>query len=173
MIIIGTTPGREEWLSQCLKSITKSVLVLSDFTYELGKINWVFNNTKIDRFMFLQDSVVVKDEKLFDLLYNDKGSIALTNDPSMFGMYMGIYERVHLSKIEIPIPKSKSEAIGYEISWTKNYCQAAKNVRVAFSDFTDSKSKRKETVFGRLNLVIENDFLIKYKGNWGQKSPLD
>ena len=123
--------------------------------------------------MFLQDSVVVKDEKLFDLLYNDKGSIALTNDPSMFGMYMGIYERVHLSKIEIPIPKSKSEAIGYEISWTKNYCQAAKNVRVAFSDFTDSKSKRKETVFGRLNLVIENDFLIKYKGNWGQKSPLD
>lgn len=173
MIVVGTTPGREEWLTQCLKSITKPVLVLSDFTYELGKINWVFNYTKVERFMFLQDSVVVKDEKLFELLYNDKGSIAFTNDPSMFGMFMGVYERSHLGRIDIPVPKSKAESIAYEMSWTKSYCQAAKNVRLAFTDFTDAKSKRKETIFGRLNLVIENDFLIKYKGNWGQKPPLD
>ena len=173
MIVVGTTPVREEWLAQCLKSITKPVLVLSDFTYELGKINWVFNNTKIERFMFLQDSVIVKNEKLFELLDNDKGSIAFTNDPSMYGMYMGVYERVHLAKIDIPVPKSKAESIMYEMSWTGSYCQVAKNVRLAFTDFTDSKSQRKETIFGRPNLVLENDFLIKYKGNWGQKVPLD
>ena len=173
MIVVGTTPGREEWLGQCLRSINFPVLVLSNFTYELGKINWVFHNTNIDRFMFLQDSVVVKDERLFDLVFNDKGSISLSNDPCFYGMFMGVYERQHLAKIDIPIPKSKAESIALELSWTDKYCQAAKNVRLAFTDFKDSNSKRQETIFGRLNLVIENDFLIKYKGNWGQKPPLD
>ena len=168
MIVIATTPSRQEWLKQCLNSISKPVLVLSDFTFELGKINWIFNNTKIDRFMFLQDSIIIKDERIFELLYEDKGSIALTNDPCMYGMYMGIYERKILEKINIPIPKSKAESIQYELTWTEAYCKAAGNVRLAFTDLSDSKAKRKEVVFGRENLVLENDFLIKYKGNWGQ-----
>lgn len=168
MIVVATTPGRQDWLAQCLASINKPVLVISNFTFELGKINWIVENTKIERFMFLQDSVVIKDEKIFELLYNDKGSIALTNDPCMYGMYMGIYERKFLEQIQIPIPKSKAESIQYELTWTETYCRAARNVRLAFTDLTDSKAKRKEVVFGRENLVLENDFLIKYKGNWGQ-----
>jgi hypothetical protein len=169
MIVIATTPGRENWLSQCLASISQPVLVLSDFSFELGKINWVFNNTKIERFMFLQDSVVVKDEKLFELLTHDKGSISLTNDPCIYGMYMGVYEREILKQIEIPIPQNKAQSIAYELSWTDTYCRVAKNVRVAFTDLTDANSKRKQVLFDRENLVLENDFLIKYKGNWGQQ----
>ena len=168
MIVVATTPGRENWLAQCLASISQPVLVLSDFTFELGKINWVFNNTKVDRFMFLQDSVVIKDEKIFELLTQDEGSISLTNDPCIYGMYLGIYERKILNQIDIPIPKSKRESIDYELTWTDSYCRAARNVRVAFTDLADSKSKRKQVLFGRENLVLENDFLIKYKGNWGQ-----
>ena len=92
----------------------------------------------------------------------------MTNDPSVYGMYMGVYEREHLAKIDIPMPESKREAIEFEMSWTAKYCQAAKNVRVAFPDLTDRNATKKEIVFGRENLVLENDFLIKYKGNWGQ-----
>ena len=169
MIVIATTPGREQWLQQSLASIEQPVLVLSDFTFELGKINWIFHNTKIERFMFLQDSVVIKNQSLFDLLLKDKGSIALTNDPCMYGMYLGVYERHILEKIEIPLPKTKAESIAYELTWTDNYCKAARNVRLAFTDFSDSRSKRKQVLFGRENLVLENDFLIKYKGNWGQQ----
>ena len=172
MIVIATTPGRENWLGQCLASITRPVLVLSDFTFELGKINWVFNQTNVERFFFLQDSVVIKNEELFELLH-ERASIALTNDPNVYGMYMGIYEREHLVKIDIPIPKSKRQSIEYELSWTQAYCKAAKNVRVAFPDLTDSNAKRKEVIFGRENLVLENDYLIKYKGNWGQKPAID
>jgi hypothetical protein len=167
LIVIATTPGRENWLAQCLASITQPVLVLSDFTFELGKINWIFNKTNVERFLFLQDSVVIKNEKLFELLY-ERASIALTNDPSVYGMYMGVYEREHLAKIDIPVPQSKREAIEFEMSWTAKYCQAAKNVRVAFPDLNDRNATKKEIVFGRENLVLENDFLIKYKGNWGQ-----
>jgi len=168
MIVIATTPGRENWLQQCLASITRPVLVLSDFTFELGKINWIFNNSKIERFMFLQDSVVIKKQELFELLFEDKGSIALTNDPCMYGMYMGVYERKILSQIDIPMPKNKRESIEFELTWTEAYCKAARNVRLAFTDLADSRSKRKQVLFGRENLVLENDFLIKYKGNWGQ-----
>jgi hypothetical protein len=167
MIVVATTPGRENWLAQCLASIAQPVLVLSDFTFELGKINWIFNNTTIERFFFLQDSVIIKDERLFELL-DEKASIALTNDPSTYGMYMGVYERKHLAKIDIPIPQSKREAIEFEMTWTAKYCQAAKNVRIAFPDLADRNAVKKEIVFGRENLVLENDFLIKYKGNWGQ-----
>ena len=67
MIVVATTPGRENWLKQCLESIERPVMVLSDFTFELGKIKWVFENTKIQRFMFLQDSVVIKNHKIFYL----------------------------------------------------------------------------------------------------------
>jgi hypothetical protein len=172
MIIIGTTPGRENWLAQCLTSINKPVMVLSDFTYELGKIKWIIENTKIEKFMFLQDSVVVKDHKLFELLEED-GSIALSSDPVPYGMYLGVYERKVLNKIDIPIPKNKKEAIDYEISWTQAYCSAAKRVRIAFDNLSDRSATRKEVVFGRENLVLENDYLIKYKGNWGQKPALD
>lgn len=168
MIVIGTTPGRENWLAQCLASITRPVLVLSDFTFELGKFNWLMENTKIDRFMYLADSVVVKDERLFQLL-DEQGSIAFSSDPGIYGMYLGVYERKVLEKIQIPYPKNKKEVIEYELSWTQTYAQAAKNVRIAFDNLTDSKSKRKQVLFGRENLVLENDFLIKYKGHWGQQ----
>jgi hypothetical protein len=168
VIVVATTPGRENWLKQCLESIERPVMVLSDFTFELGKIKWVFENTKIERFMFLQDSVVIKNQKIFELLDDDKGSIALTNDPCMYGMYLGVYERKILQMVDIPLPKLKAESIAFELSWTESYCRAARNVRLAFTDFTDSRAKRKEVLFGRENLVLENEFLIKYKGNWGQ-----
>ena len=167
MIVVGTTPGRENWLAQCLASIKRPVLVLSDFTFELGKFNWIMQNTKIERFMYLADSVVVKDDRLFEML-DEKGSIAFSSDPGIYGMYLGIYERKVLEQIDIPYPKDKKEVIELELSWTQKYAQTAKNVRVAFDNLTDAKSKRKEVLFGRNNLVLENDFLIKYKGHWGQ-----
>jgi hypothetical protein len=167
MIVVGTTPGRENWLKQCLESIQRPVLVLSDHTFELGKIHTIFHKTNIDRFMFLQDSVVIKDQNIFNLL-DDEGSIALTDDPVPFGMYMGVYERSVLEKIYIPLPETKQDAIKYEIEWTKIYCSQAYKLKTAYPELSDKNATKKEVVFGRENLVLENDHLIKYKGNWGQ-----
>lgn len=164
-VVIATTPGRENWLAQCLASIDRPTVVLSDFTFELGKIRWVYDNTTIDRFLFLQDSVVVKDQALFDLL-NEPGSIALTNDPRPFGMFLGVYERSVLAQIKIPLPQNKQESIDLEISWTEEYCRHATVLRTAYPELTDRNATRKEQLFGRNNLVLENAHLIKYKGTW-------
>jgi hypothetical protein len=154
MIVVGTTPGRENWLKQCLESIQRPVLVLSDHTFELGKIHTIFHKTKIDRFMFLQDSVVIKDQNIFNLL-DDEGSIALTNDPVPFGMYMGVYERSVLEKIHIPLPESKEDAIRYEIEWTKIYCSQAPKLKTAYPELSDQNATKKEVIFGRENLVLK------------------
>jgi len=38
-----------------------------------------------------------------------------------------------------------------------------------FPELSDANATRKEMKFGRENLVLENDYLIKYKGDWGQR----
>ncbi len=165
-IVVATTPGREKWLDQCLKSIGDiPTVVLSDFTFELGKIKWMYENTNVDRFLFLQDSVVVKDKKFFDLIFSYPKSVAVSPCPTVFGMYLGIYSRDTLSQIEIPKVNNKDEAIYYEMEWSNKYCSIEK-VPVLFPDFIDHNNKGVIEKFGRPNLILENDYLIKFKGTW-------
>jgi hypothetical protein len=172
MIVVGTTPGREHWLKDCIQSIHKELLILSDYRYELGKIKWCAEHLT-NNFLFLQDSVILKETFWIDKLFAKNKSIALFNDPAIYGTYMGIYEPLILKTMDIPIPKNKAEAVHFEIEWTKKYAEKAQNVEIAFPDVTDAKSTKKELRYGRLNLVLENEYLIKYKGNWGQKPLLD
>lgn len=165
-IVVATTPGREEWLAQCLKSIgDRPVIVLSDYTFELGKIRWMYNNTNLDRWLLLQDSVVIKNPQIFDLLFSYPKSVAITIDPVKFGMYLGIYHRETLSKVGMPQPISKQESIDYERHWSNKYC-ATEDVPVLFQDLTDKLAKGETQMFGRRNLILENEYLIKYKGTW-------
>lgn len=171
MIVIGTTPGRENWLHDCLKSIDKPVLILSAFNYELGKIKWCANHLNTN-FLFLQDSTIIKNSNWMDDLLNKQMSIALFNDPYIYGTYMGVYEIEVLKQIEIPQPSTKAEAVHFEIAWTKKYVEKAKRVEVAFPEISDAKAKQGYHQ-GRLNLILENEYLIKYKGDWGQKPLVD
>lgn len=165
-IVIATTPGRECWLAQCLKSVgDRPVMVLSDYSFELGKIRWMYNNTNFQRWLLLHDSVVIKDQKVFDLLFSYPKSVAVSTCPVKFGMYLGVYHRDTLAKTGIPQPTSKIEAIHYERAWSNHYC-SLEDVPVLFQDFTDQLSKGTQEVLGRVNLVLENEYLIKYKGTW-------
>lgn len=170
-VVIGTTPNREHWLSESLKAIgERPVMVLSDYTFELGKIEWVYRNTNIDRFLFMQDSVIIKDPEFFTLLESFAGSISINKDPSYYGCYLGVYERQALSKVDhFPKINKKSEAIYNEIHWNIKYVQAAKAVTLLFPELSDANAKKTEMKYGRENLVLENDYLIKYKGDWGQR----
>lgn len=168
IVVVASTPGREHWLNDCLNSIgDREVLVLRQAgTWELGKIQWLYENTTLDRFMFLHDTVVVKDQTFFDLAFSHEGSVSITNDPRMFGMFMGIYTRETLSKVELYSPVTQRDSIRAEIEWTGKYHQADPSTHLLFTDFTDHTAKRKEERYGRINLVLENDYLIKYKGTW-------
>jgi hypothetical protein len=86
---------------------------------------------------------------------------------------MGIYDPKVLRQIDVPIPKSKAEAIEFELSWTKKYVDQVGSVEVLFPELKDANAQGIEMRHGRENLILENEYLIKYKGNWGQKPALD
>ena len=167
IIVIATTPGREAWLRDCMASIERrSVLVLSDFTFELGKIRHVLEHTDAERFMLLHDTCVVKDQRLFEMCEEFPMSVAFSSCPVKFGMYLGVYTRATLEKLDIPQPVDKEEAIVYERTWNDAYSACEPDAPLLFDDFTDGHSTRTEVRHGRVNLVLENDYLTKYKGTW-------
>lgn len=133
--------------------------------FELGKLRWVVENTTLDRFLFVQDSVVVSPA-LYGLLSDFDGSVALLSDPVPFGCYLGVYERKILERVGFPNICSKREAVEAEIWWTQAYCAQAGNVPVLFPELRDSNAVRHAVRHGRENLVLENEFLTKYKGTW-------
>jgi hypothetical protein len=166
-IVIGTSPGREMWLADCLASIKRDVIVLSDFTFELGKIDWMLKNTSFDRFLILHDSIVIKDDSFFDKIFEYEGSVSINRCPTWYGSFMGIFERKPLLEVGVPIPQNKKEAVHLEYRWTRKYCETAGKVTLMFPELRDDTSKIVMR-HGRENILLENEYLIKYKGNWGQ-----
>lgn len=167
IIIIATSPLRDHWVSQCIQSIRDiPYLVVCEEGFELGKIRWVFENTTLERFFFLQDSCVVKNSEFINLAFNYPGSVAVSNCPVKMGMYLGIYTRQTLSQISIPYVRDKEEAIRYEVTWSNQYCSIEPDIPTLFPEFNDQNARKIENRFGRQNLVLENEYLIKYKGTW-------
>jgi hypothetical protein len=166
LIVIGSSLGRESWLADCSASINRNHIAVISFGFELSKIGWVMDNTNANRFLFLQDSWVIKDETFWHLLDDTSGSVALTADPYFFGCYAGVYERSVIEQIGVPVITTKREAIDNEIAWHQDYVKVAGEPLVLFPDLKDSNSTRQVEKHGRTNLVLENDYIAKYKGTW-------
>jgi len=163
--VIGTSPARADWAAQALASVPSEALVVSVPGYELAKLQWIVENTTLDRFLFIQDSVTVSDA-LYGLLSDFGGSVALISDPRPFGCYLGVYERDVLLEVGFPHIGSKLEAVQAEVWWTAEYCATAGEVPVLFPEVKDSNPLRVEHLFGRDNLVLGNEYFTKYKGTW-------
>jgi len=163
-IVIATSPGRESWIKDCLESIKSPAIVVSGYGHELGKLKWVYDNTNLDRFIFLQDSVVIKDSDLLLSLFDAQGSVCIMCGPRHFGSYLGLYERETLNQLDIPEVKSKMESVQYEVSWTEKYFKLCKTV----SHPVEIKHQVVETIFkhGRENQVSINKLYEKWKGTW-------
>lgn len=165
-IVVGTSPGRENWIKDFLESIKLPCIVLTVDGYELGKIKWIYENTDLDRFIFLQDSLVIRNNDLLNSVFDSPGSACLMCDPDHFGSYLGLYERSVLEKVGIPDAHTKRDAIRYEWEWTKKYVAACDN----FSHPLDLNHQIVYTVYkhGRENMLYVNDLYEKWKGDWGQ-----
>jgi hypothetical protein len=170
--VIGTSPDRADWAADALRAVPGDALVVAVPGYELGKLQWVVENTRLERFLFIQDSVIVS-EALYALLSDFDGSVAFLSDPRLFGCYLGVYERKILEKVGFPNICSKREAVEAEIWWTEAYCREAGEVPVLFPELTDRNAKRHAMRHGRENLVLENQFVTKYKGTWRHDQIVD
>ena len=109
--------------------------------------------------------MIIKDQSFLQTGWRKGTSVPLSNSPTAFGMYLGIYSRATLDKVGIPVAQSKEDAIRHEVEWHLDYCRN-ESVEVMFPELTDHNAKGTEEHHGRINLVLENDYLIKYKGTW-------
>jgi hypothetical protein len=166
LVVVGSSPDRQDWLADCSASIKREHIVVVNFGFELAKIDWVMKNTNAERFLLLQDSWLIKDDAFWDLLEAHPGSVAINSDPYYFGCYAGIYERSVIEKICVPVMADKRDAIRNEIDWHKAYVEVAGEPVVLFSDLTDNNATGTVKRHGRINLVLENDYIAKYKGTW-------
>lgn len=131
--------------------------------FELGAIRRVLKETEYDEFFFMQDSCEVKNNKVFDILFKKhKGkSIAIGYK---FLHYLGKYRREFLEKISIPETLNKEASIFYESNFNKKYRELdpdfiAIGPQLRISDIFEKKC-------GRLNMKLENEYFIKWKGTW-------
>lgn len=161
-IVIGTYGGRENWLRDCLGSLAGyqgHPVITVNVPWELGVIKWVYDNTSLSEFLFLQDTVVVKDYKWIEDIFLP-GSVSLCTRP--YYMYLGKYTREDLAKVDMPYVRSKRDAVTHEGVWTSWYDEAAESKYL----WDLAEVDRFEDRHGRANKVYENDHIIKYKGTW-------
>jgi len=90
----------------------------------------------------------------------------LTRDPYFFGCYAGVYERSVIERLGVPFVKDKGHSILLEIDWHRRYVELHGEPTVLFPGLTDANAVREEERHGRVNLVLENEFVTKWKGTW-------
>lgn len=166
LVVVGTSPGRENWVRQCLASLNRESLVVSGFGFELGTISFILERTTIERFVFIQDSVQILDDRVFDIIEKMNEPNCLLHDPDCYGSYMGVYDRKHLNKVLTSPAFSKEDSILGEMKWTSEYLKFAGECNHALGRDWEVKGYEKSN--GRVSQVIETRFIRKYKGDWGQ-----
>lgn len=171
-VVVSTGPGRGGWLGDCLGSISRGNLTvcLSRTGGELGALRMIYEGTHWTRWLMLQDSTVVTDQALFDVVDQVSGPALVAPRPCM---YMALFERSVLDRLSIPdVPAGvdRELAIRHECQFMDAYVSAcaAAGFRVPVIDPTlaDGYAAGTEMRHGRLNLVLRGRYLTKYKGTW-------
>lgn len=162
-VVVGTNPERTHWLKDCLTSIRattrhRRVHVHRTGGFELTALR--AGVTRYRRFLFLQDSCEVLDPRFWDV-------IDATEPAWLFGgppMYLGVYDSTHLEAAirDAPANPSKDDAIRWESELGSRLHHLT-----LWPDVHDGTAHH-EHHHGRDNLVLQNRYLRKWKGNWGQ-----
>lgn len=134
--------------------------------YELGAIQATLDHTDWDEFILLQDTIEIKDQEVFRLMFTEYPGQSVSYNPH-FQMYLGKYRRDILKQISIPEVRTKVEAVRQEEQFAYAYQKADPDLKIFNPQFKDEAFYTSwEEMFGRKNLRMEDDYIIKRKGTW-------
>ncbi len=158
-LVIGSHPG-SPWIDDWPRFGPRRVHTHRTGGYELTALRAAV--TRFDRFVYLQDSCEILSPSFWLTIDALDGPSFIFGAP---GMYLGVYEADDLRPIlaEVPTDIDKRTSIEWEgrIREHLPYPTLWPEVVDATGRFEDRH--------GRANLVLENAFLRKWKGNWGQQ----
>lgn len=166
-------PAFIKWLMRSYKVITTP----GDF-YECGALHAMRTLTDIDEFILLQDSFEIHDTTIFDIMFEEFPDISVAFGHN-YSHYFWKWRRSILRDLTIPVTTTKAEAIFCEIAFINEYVNYINHnlhhegMWVLFDDFRDENPNNYwEWKFNRLNLVLVNKYLVKYKATWGSGIPI-
>jgi hypothetical protein len=140
-------------------------LVINDAVgFELDAMRTALEETDWTEFVFLQDTFVVKNLAFLDICFARPESVAL--GPTFFH-YAGKWKREVLEQMEMPHIESKNQSVHQEHTFSRLYWERTP-VWVFDEHFHDGEHQGFVQHYGRLNMLLENEWYRKYKGNWGQ-----
>ena len=169
-IVVQTGDGREHIIKNFLDTLPSklkySLQVVRNNNFELGAISQVYAENKYDEFIYLHDTCEIKSvDFVKEVFEKAKGnSVSFSDYPSPIGMYLAKYRREVLAKMELPIPKTKLEAVEQEELWTRKYSEVDGDLLFLNPPLRDGNNF--VTKFGKICMKLENDYLVKYKATW-------
>ena len=160
--IIVVTYKNSPFLAECVNSLEgcKYPIYLminpdKDCPYDPGAFYYAKEHN-IQKFIILHDSMVVKDKKIFDMAFELDGLVSIGDN---FLMCLGKYE---LDKLpELPEkPRTKYQAVMFET----DFLHGIKPDHTLCPEFKDRQVFVEK--HGLQRMVLENEYLIKYKSTW-------
>lgn len=185
-IVITTCEKNKDFLAQCLRSIdgTKyQVLVVGNDGYDpkehiesldlninLITDTYVLNAYEIsgiilgqklfENFFLLPDTCIVKDQKVFDHAFGYYAGVSVSSN---YLSFIGKYRSVILDRLGSILPISTAnERDIMEKYFNEAYMHYDSQWR-ALIDLLPEKSEVLQEVHGEFRMVLENEFIIKYK----------
>lgn len=159
-IVIATREESRQFLEELLKSIKTDYPIYICWeglgrpmdSYELGAIKKA--KELFSEFIFLQDSCIIKDNTLFDKLFEIEGNVFLTKGSYH---YMGKFCSKDLHNL--PGASSKAESISRELNWLPHPHKHFEPDLIVHTDVFEEKH-------GQRRMRLENDYIIKWKGTY-------
>lgn len=169
-IVISTSPKRFVWLNNLLQTLNNYqdypiLIFANEENYEHGNIKYALD-IGLDEFFFLQDSVEIKNTDIFKIAFEDYEGRLVAVDPS-FKSYLGKYTRKSLENACIPEKQDKITAVDTEQNLGDFLVRTNIDMVSLTTDF--NKSNVFEEKFGRVNMILENEYLKKYKATWSRE----
>lgn len=170
-IVIGATHPDSPWMTDLKASIPLAAPaeVWASITpkFELSSIRWA--SERFEEFVFLPESTLVLDPTVFDRCFGEFAgmSVDLANQPDT--MYLAKFRSAAVH--DVPEVHDKLEAVRYEREWMGAYLAAEEAAgKLAHLGRPMLHSNVFEERHGRLNMVVENEYLRRYKGAWDGES---
>lgn len=158
-VVVGSFPD-SPWLADCLRTIParRDVTVHRTGGYEISALRTALRY--YDRFLFLQDSTEVLHPEFWDIIDGTSRTWLFGGPP----MYLGVYDRNELELAIPDAPESMNKALS--IAWEGELPKRL-GYPTLWPEVNDATGRFEER-HGRNNLVLENKWLRKWKGSWGQ-----
>lgn len=187
-IVIVTCEKNKEFLPDCINSCMQDkypILIVSNGNYlphgdpkwknvEIVKNDWngfelggiARGMERFDEFLLLQDTEIIKDQSIFDIIFNYDGTVYFTQDLAYH--YCAKFRTEVLKQMDIPRVTTVREAIDNERAFGQRYLNQEWKKKMLIEPAVpcgvpwDQKVER----HGRIGIIVSNQYIEKHKINY-------